>query len=186
MNEDTSLNRGESSKQSSNQAKDYFSKFTSNEMETFLSSSSVPLTQSDKNTPDDNVEKEETESPSTYDSLLLQQKRLLELQEEQRNQLVKRQQEQLLLLQQQQRQQQQQQQQKIILELQRTPENTFPEQDNEGQILPEGGVVAEHPNSLSPHELSEEDLSVVNMLLAEDIGTGLWTNEILDQPTSAS
>ena len=81
INEDTSLNRGESSKPSSNQAKDYFSKFSSSELETFLSTSSFPLAQSDKNAPDDNAHKEETESPSTLDSLLLQQKRLLELQE---------------------------------------------------------------------------------------------------------
>lgn len=47
---------------------------------------------------------------------------------------MKRQQKQLLLLQ----RQQQEQQQKMLLELQRTSENTSLEHDNEGQILPEG------------------------------------------------
>lgn len=71
---------------SSNQTKDYFSKFTASELETFLSSSSFPSTgtsstSNDSSSSDDNVGKEEITSPSTYDSLLLQQKRLLEMQE---------------------------------------------------------------------------------------------------------
>lgn len=50
-----------------------------------------------------------------------------------------------------------------------------------------GNVVAEDSSSLLlSNELSAEDLSVVNMLLAEDIGTGLWTNEMFDKPASDS
>ena len=69
----------EQSGSSGNQAKDYFSKFSTSELETFLSSS-LPTSSA----PDDmsaDVGKGEIVAPSTYDSLLLQQKRLLEMQE---------------------------------------------------------------------------------------------------------
>ena len=77
------------SSSSSSQAKDYFSKFSARELETFLSTPSFQpttgtstSTRSTDATSEDDGEKEETTSPaSTYDSLLLQQKRLLEMQE---------------------------------------------------------------------------------------------------------
>lgn len=75
--------RGSCAGLSSNQTKDYFSKFSSNELEVFLSSScsfpSAASTSSDRTS--DDVSKDEVAAPSTYDSLLRQQKRLLEMQE---------------------------------------------------------------------------------------------------------
>lgn len=62
---------------SGNQAKDYFSKFSSNELEVFLSSTAS----SSNDHRSDDVGKDEVTEPSTYDSLLRQQKRLLEMQE---------------------------------------------------------------------------------------------------------
>ena len=68
---------------SGNQTKDYFSKFSSNELEVFLSSScSFPSTAStSSDCTSDDVGKDDVTAPSTYDSLLRQQKRLLEMQE---------------------------------------------------------------------------------------------------------
>ena len=81
------LQTGECASSSNNPGNDYFSKFTASELETFLSSSSIPSsssfrssTSTQSGTPDDGA-KEEEKAPSTYDSLLLQQKRLLEMQE---------------------------------------------------------------------------------------------------------
>ncbi|CAB3998685.1 Hypothetical predicted protein [Paramuricea clavata] len=170
----STVNTREGCGSSSNQVKDYFSKFSASELETFLSSSSVSSSTSSENDASDNVVKQEITAPSTYDSLLLQQKRLLEMQEEQRRQLVRRQQEQLLRLQ----QQQQQQQRRMFNELQHTSENTPQEQE---QLLPEGGVISEDSSSELFHELSNEDINVVNMLLAEEVGTELWTNELFDK-----
>ena len=62
---------------SGNQANDYFSKFSSNELEVFLSSTAS----SSSDHRSDDVGKDEVTEPSTYDSLLRQQKRLLEMQE---------------------------------------------------------------------------------------------------------
>lgn len=66
---------------SANQAKDYFSKFSTSELETFLSCSSFPSSTAAQPDATDELDKEEKTTPSSYDSLLLQQKRLLEMQE---------------------------------------------------------------------------------------------------------
>lgn len=50
-----------------------------------------------------------------------------------------------------------------------------------GDVLPEDTA-----SSGLSHELSDEDLSVVNMLLAEEIGAELWTDAIFDKTTSAT
>jgi hypothetical protein len=44
-----------------------------------------------------------------------------------------------------------------------------------------GGVISEDSSSELFHELSNEDINVVNMLLAEEVGTELWTNELFDK-----
>lgn len=47
-------------------------------------------------------------------------------------------------------------------------------------------VAVEDPiSSLSP-ELSEEDLSVVNMLLSEEVGTEFWTDVLFDKTSSCN
>ncbi len=78
--QNSTVNTRESVGSSSNQAKDYFSKFSTSELETFLSSSTFPSSTSTRSDTSDDVGKEVT-TTSTYDSLLLQQKRLLEMQE---------------------------------------------------------------------------------------------------------
>ena len=79
-----SIDPHSSTSSTSNQVKDYFSKFSASELETFLSTSSVSSSTSSENDASENVVnnvKQEITTPSTYDSLLLQQKRLLEMQE---------------------------------------------------------------------------------------------------------
>ena len=50
------------------------------------------------------------------------------------------------------------------------------------QFLPYfAGVTAEDPSSVLSQELSDEDLSVVNMLLAEEVGPELWTDAMFDK-----
>jgi hypothetical protein len=41
--------------------------------------------------------------------------------------------------------------------------------------------MGEDPSSLLSQELDDEDLNVVNMLLAEGGGTELWTNQLFDE-----
>ncbi|XP_046854499.1 uncharacterized protein LOC124447569 [Xenia sp. Carnegie-2017] len=169
-----------------NHGKDYFSQFSTSELESFLSSSTYPaksLAQNADRSESNAVNEKSSTTPSTYDSLLLQQKRLLEMQEEQRRQLLKRQQEQFLRL-----KLQQQQQQQMLVDLQHSDKDEINDPQPSSQNISEGGIAADDSSCVITNELNEDDLNVLNMLLAEEAGTEMWTEESIFQkgPSSSS